>query len=84
MSDEPFVLAMQALRRDVLDELDKIHREIAAIRHDVALDMGSSEAAQRASDSTREDLKQMREQLSTMYRQTLKLEADIRELKGEP
>jgi hypothetical protein len=70
MSDDPLVLAMQALRRDVLDELDKIHREIAAIRHDIALDMGSAEVA--------------REQLSVMNRRMLKLEADIRDLKGEP
>jgi hypothetical protein len=29
-------------------------------------------------------VKQMREQLAVMYRRMLKIEADIRELKGDP
>jgi hypothetical protein len=40
--------------------------------------------ARQVNDNTRDDLKQMRELLSVIYRGMLKIQAEIRQLKGEP
>jgi hypothetical protein len=54
----------------------------AAIPDDIAVKRGA-DMAQRTNDEARDELKQMREQMSVMYRRMLKIEADIRELKGD-
>jgi hypothetical protein len=38
----------------------------------------------QVNDNARDDLKQMREQMAVMYRRMLSIEAEIRELKGDP
>jgi hypothetical protein len=40
--------------------------------------------ARQVNDNTRDDLKQMRALLSVIYRRMLKIQAEIRQLKGEP
>jgi hypothetical protein len=46
--------------------------------------MGGVDAARLAKDSTREDMKQMREQVSVMWKQIKALEAKARAITGEP
>jgi len=45
--------------------------------------MGAVDQARKANDNTREDVKQMRDQLAVMYRRMLSIEANLRELKGD-
>jgi hypothetical protein len=94
MSDDPILTALARLeagqaklRTDFLDELGKTRRDIMdkieSLRDDIGVNMGAVDMARKANDNTRDDVVQMRETLSTMYRRMLKIEADIRELKGD-
>jgi hypothetical protein len=88
-----------ALRKDVHDEMGKtrsdflaelgkrshdIMDKIESLHVDIGVNMGSVDMARKANDNTRDDVTQMRETLATMYRRMLGIEADIRELKGDP
>jgi hypothetical protein len=67
-----------------MGKLTELQGEVAAIRDDTGVNMGGVDAARQANDNTREDVKLMRERMSVMYRRMLAIEADIRELKGDP
>jgi hypothetical protein len=71
-------------RVDIMGKIAELQGEVAAIRDDIRVNMGAVDTVRRANDTTRDDVKQMREQLSVMYRRMLSIEADIRELKGDP
>jgi hypothetical protein len=86
---------MSAFRSSVTDELGKTRGAIAekladvqasltAVRDDIAVDMGGVDAARLVNDNTREGMKQMREQVSVMWKQVKALEAKVRGITGEP
>jgi hypothetical protein len=91
VSDDPILAALGRLevgqtkmRADVMERIDRLQDAVTAIRDDISVDMGAVDMARMVNDNTREDVKQMREQLSVMWKQLKKAEADIRELKGGP
>jgi predicted nucleic acid-binding Zn-ribbon protein len=84
----------KSLRADFLDELGKtrveltgkfaeVKGEVSAIRDDIAVNIGSAEAAQRANDNTRADLRALGEQVQIIWKRMITIEADIRELKAD-
>jgi hypothetical protein len=46
--------------------------------------MGTIDMARQVNDNTRAELRTLGEQVSVLYRRMLKIEAEIRGLKGEP
>lgn len=71
-------------RAGVMDKIAELKGEVSAIRDDISVDSGAVDMARKVNDNTREDVRQMREHLSVLRRRLLKIEADIRELKGDP
>lgn len=68
-------------RADVMGKIAELKGEVSAIRDDIAVDLGSAEAAQRANDNTRAELRTLGEQVQVIWKQLKRAEADIRELK---
>jgi chromosome segregation ATPase len=85
MSDDDRILAAIAdLRIDLMARLDRLQNAITAIRDDISVNFGTAEAARRANDNTRDELRALTEQVSGMLRQIQRLQTDVRHLKGEP
>ena len=83
MSDE-ILAAIAQLRSDLLARLDRMQNNAAVIRDEIAIDLGGVEAVRRDNEDMRSDLRQMREQMSVMWKQLKALEAKVREMRGEP
>jgi phage shock protein A len=80
MSKDPFATIVRAIER--LEEgQDKLRIDVMA-RIDRLQDAVTS--AQRANDNTREEVSALREQVMIMWRQVKLLEAQVRQIKGEP
>jgi hypothetical protein len=71
-------------RTDIMGKVADLQKEVATIREDIAVEMGAVDMAREVNDNTRNDVKQMREQLSVMWKQLKRAQDDIRELKGDP
>ena len=72
------------LRVDVMERMDRLQDAVTAIRDDISVDSGAVDMARKVNDNTRDDVRQMREDLSVLRRRLLKVEADIRRLNGDP
>ncbi len=73
-----FLADQSSFRADMLDELGKtrgvimekvadLQASVTAIRDDIGVNMGGVDSARKANDTTREDMIEMREQMSVMW-----------------
>lgn len=76
--------ALGQLRAVVMERIDRLQDSMTAIRDDIAVNFGTADAAQRANDNTRSELRSLAEILTGMQRQIQRLQTDVRTLKGEP
>jgi hypothetical protein len=94
MSEDPILAAIEALRTDlgggieglrvdVMARLDRQENQLTAIRDDIATNFGTADAARRANDKTREEVKALSDVVAAMQRQIHRLQTDVLELKGE-
>ncbi len=73
---------MLNLRVDVMTTIEEIQDSLTRIRDDIAVNMGAVDMAREVNDNTRADLKQMREQMSIMWKQLKRLQTDVDGLRG--
>ena len=71
-------------RGELMAPIDRLQDALTAIRDDVGVGMGGVNAARKANDNTRDDVTQLRDAVSVMYRRMLKIEEELREIRGEP
>ena len=69
-------------RADIMERIDRLQNAVTAIQDDIAVNMGAVDSARQANDNTREDLKQMREQMSVMWRQLKAVQVRVDEISG--
>ena len=64
-----------------MERIDRLQNTVTAIQDDIAVNMGAVDAMPRqVNDNTREDLKQMREQMSVMWRQLKAVQVRVDEI----
>jgi methyl-accepting chemotaxis protein len=71
------------LRTELMARMDRLQDSITSIRDDIAVNYGSSEAARKANDNTREEVRTLHDLVGNMMRQIQRLQSDVRTLKGE-
>jgi uncharacterized coiled-coil DUF342 family protein len=71
-------------RGEIMEKVEGVQNSLTAIRDDIAVNIGSVDAARKANDNTRSDVTQMREQMSVMWRQIKQLESRVRDITGDP
>lgn len=64
--------------------MDRVQNSVTAIRDDIAVNYGTVDHVRKANDNTREELRQLTALVSGMMRQIVRLQTDVRGLKGEP
>nr|WP_294546671.1 hypothetical protein [uncultured Rhodopila sp.] len=69
-------------RSDIMERIAGLQKIVTAIQDDIAVNMGAVGAARQANDETRVDLRQMREQMSVMWRQLKAVQARVDEIDG--
>nr|WP_294517188.1 hypothetical protein [uncultured Rhodopila sp.] len=69
-------------RADIMERIDRLQNAVTAIQDDIAVNMGAVDSARHVNDNTREDLKQMREQMSVMWRQLKAVQVRVDEISG--
>jgi chromosome segregation ATPase len=69
---------------DIMGKVFELRTDITHIRDDIAVNMGAVDQVERINENTRSDMRQMREQMSVMWKQLKQAQEDIRTLKGEP
>ncbi|WP_428489012.1 hypothetical protein [Rhodopila sp.] len=70
------------LRVDVMARMDRFQDSLTAIRDDISTNYGIADAAQRANDNTRLELRALGDVVSGLVRQIRRLDTDVRSLKG--
>jgi chromosome segregation ATPase len=78
-----FLAELGARTATITGKVADLQGEVAAIRDDIAVDMGALDQVERINENTRADVRQMREQMTIMWKQLKAAQADIRELRGE-
>src|ERR1019366_6550894 len=73
-----------ATRVDLMERMDRLQDSLTAVRDDIGVNMGAVDAMQRANDNTRELVRAQGEQMTVMWRQLKNLEANVREITGDP
>jgi uncharacterized coiled-coil DUF342 family protein len=68
----------------ITEKVAELKAEVTAIRDDIAVNMGAVDQIERVNETTRADVRQLREQVSVMWKQLKQAQQDIRELKGTP
>jgi len=68
------------LRVDVLDQLEKMENKLTLIREDIAVNMGRADAAHRAADNTRDELRALNAQVQAMERRQRMMNARLDQL----
>jgi hypothetical protein len=68
----------------IMDRLDRLQDSLTGIRDDIAVNYGATDAARRANDNTREEMRSLAEVQMVMVRQINRMQAELRELRGEP
>ena len=76
-----FLAELGKTRGAIMDRVDELQRRVDLVREDIAVSMGSSEAATRANDNTRADLRSLTEQFGIMWKQLKKLQVEVEELR---
>ena len=71
------------LRVDMMARMDRLQDSLTAIRDDISTNYGTAEAAQRANDNTRTELRALSEVVSSLVRQIRRLDTEVRILKGD-
>jgi hypothetical protein len=71
------------LRIDVMERIDRLQDTVTAIRDDIVVNFGATDAVKRAHDSTREEMRAYSEILTQIVRKVRTLESQVRELRGE-
>ncbi len=71
---------LTSLRVDVMARLDRHENHLTSIRDDISVAMGGTDHMRRISDTTREDVRGLAEQLGTMWRKVNRLEEVVRGL----
>ena len=71
------------LRVDMMARMDRLQDSLTAIRDDISTNYGTAEAAQRANDNTRTELRALSEVVSSLVRQIRRLDSEVRILKGD-
>lgn len=72
------------LRVDLMGRMDRLQDALTGIRDDIATNYGASDAAQRANENTRAEVRTLGETVSILVRQVRQLDAKVRELRGDP
>jgi cellobiose-specific phosphotransferase system component IIB len=67
-----------------MERLDRMQDALTEIRDDITVNITRAERAHDAADTTRADARLLGEQVSAMYRQLKRLEARVRDMKGDP
>jgi uncharacterized coiled-coil DUF342 family protein len=73
-----------ALRVDLMARMDRLEDGLTAIRTDIAVNFGAADAAKRANDNTREEVRSLSEMVSALVRKVRALETRVREITGDP
>ena len=71
---------LTSLRADTMARLDRHENHLTSIRDDITVAMGGTAHMRRISDNTRDDVRGLAEQLSTMWRKVNRLEEAVRGL----
>ena len=71
---------LASLRVDIMACLDRHENHLTSIRDDISVAMGGTDHMRRISDTTREDVRGLAEQLGTMWRKVNRLEEVVRGL----
>lgn len=92
MSDDKFDLiladlarvrdGMTSLRTDLMSRMDRMADTLNAIRDDIATNYGAADHALRLNQNTRDEGRALHDVMAAMQRQILRLQTDVRELKG--
>ena len=69
-------------RADIMERIDRLQNTVTSTRDDITVNMGAVDAARLVNDNTRDDVKQMREQMSVMWRQLKAVQARVDEIDG--
>ena len=77
-----FLAELGKTRADIMERIDRLQNAVTAIQDDIAVNMGAVDSARHVNDNTREDLKQMREQMSVMWRQLKAVQVRVDEISG--
>jgi hypothetical protein len=56
---------------------------ISGMRDDLTVSFGAADSVRRAHNNTREELRDIGESVSALYRKLARLETQVRELKGD-
>jgi hypothetical protein len=57
---------------------------VTSIRDDVSVDLGAVDHSRRIHEATREEVRSLTNLVMAMERQIMRLQTDVRALKGEP
>ncbi len=72
------------MRADMMERIDRLENGITGMRDDLAVTLGASDSVRRAHNNTREEMRDISESVSALYRKLARLETQMRELKGDP
>ena len=75
--------ALEQLRSDLTNRMDRVDNAITAIRDDITVTMRLADRAQEAADHTRAGLSALGDRVTAMMHQIQDLQAEVRNLKGE-
>lgn len=75
---------LTTFRTDLMARLDRMQDSITAIRDDIGVNMGAADNAKEAAHSTRKELRGLSEMVTAMQRQIMRLQTQVRELRGDP
>ncbi len=89
MSDETptladVLLAIAALRSDLMARLDRHEDRLTAIREDIGVNFGRADRAVDAVKSVRTELDHLSTEVAAITRQMRRMQTELREIKGEP
>jgi uncharacterized coiled-coil DUF342 family protein len=71
-------------RVDVMERIDRLQNVITGMRDDMTVNYGATDTVRQAHDNTRQELRNLGDSVSALYRKLTRLETQVRDLKGEP
>jgi hypothetical protein len=77
-----FLAEIGSRSADIMGKILELRADVTHIRDDIAVNMGAVDQVERVNENTRSDVRQMREQMSVMWKQLKQAQEDIRTLKG--
>jgi uncharacterized protein (UPF0335 family) len=70
-------------RADLMARMDRLEGKFTAQREGEVVNLGISERAERIAKGAQDEVRIMGEQVNAMFRQIRRLEAEVRQLRGE-